>query len=194
MVVFTTMHVCAACRKASSPDEKFMRCSSCRVVRYCSPQCQREHWPTHKRTCPEQAKIYKQDRFVTKLNDLFYGRYATISSLAMILLGTDREEFSKKSVVIHVEEKNGRAKVLAAHARPRADGDEQHWARRDELAAEKPETLSMVIEFLHAKDSGVAMYSHLFGLNSYEDMAADVAKMREDMDTFVQMSIESLNE
>ena len=144
--------------------------------------------------CPEQAKIHEQDRFITKLNDLFYGRYATIGSLAMILLGTDPAEYSRKCVVMHVNEEDGRAKVIAAHTGLRAHGDEEHWSKRDELAAVKPETLSMVVEFLHAKDSCVRMYSRLFGLNSYEEMADSVTKMRDDMDTYVKMSIDSLNE
>jgi hypothetical protein len=188
------IHVCVSCRKESSPDEKFLRCSACRIVRYCSLNCQRAHWPSHKHVCPEQARIHEQDRFVTKLNDLFYGRYATIGSLAMILLGTDPEEYSRKCIVMHVKDEDGRAKVIAAHTGVRAHGDEEHWTRRDGMAAAKPETLTMVVEFLHAKDSVVRMYSRLFGIDSYVDMADSVAVMREDKAFFVQMSIDSLNE
>lgn len=112
----------------------------------------------------------------------------------MILLGTDPDEYSKKCIVIHVKEENGRAKVIAAHTGLRAHGDAEHWTSRDELAAAKPETLTMVIEFMHVRDSVVRMYSRLFGLNSYKDMVGSVAEMRQDKDFFVKMSIDSLNE
>ncbi|PCH42825.1 ankyrin [Wolfiporia cocos MD-104 SS10] len=39
---------CAQCGTAAS-SLKF--CGRCHAARYCSPTCQRAHWPTHKRTC-----------------------------------------------------------------------------------------------------------------------------------------------
>lgn len=38
---------CACCHKVDST----LRCASCRCVYYCSKQCQRKHWPTHKKVC-----------------------------------------------------------------------------------------------------------------------------------------------
>ena len=39
---------CASCKKRS---EKLKRCSRCRVVVYCSVECQRSHWTQHKIVC-----------------------------------------------------------------------------------------------------------------------------------------------
>jgi MYND finger len=187
------IHVCVACHKESSPDEKYARCSACRIVRYCCPECQRRHWPSHKQTCSEQARIHEQDRFITRLNDLIYARFVTLSSLAMILLGTDGQD-ATRSVVIHVTNENRRAKVIGAHTRPRASENEGDWTRRDEMAAQKPDAMVVVAEFMYVKGRDVTLYSRLLSVNSANDMAADVAKMREDMDTYVRMAIDSLNE
>jgi len=40
---------CAMCNKTAS-----FWCSSCKAVRYCSRECQKGHWPTHKGTCKKQ--------------------------------------------------------------------------------------------------------------------------------------------
>lgn len=43
----TSRGVCASCRKTGAS----MRCSRCRKLFYCSRECQRAHWKTHKTTC-----------------------------------------------------------------------------------------------------------------------------------------------
>jgi hypothetical protein len=42
---------CAACKQGGAALE----CSRCGGARYCSPQCQEVHWPSHKRACGEGA-------------------------------------------------------------------------------------------------------------------------------------------
>jgi hypothetical protein len=44
---------CEVCRRTAkeSRREKLKRCSRCRVARYCSVDCQTEHWPKHKEAC-----------------------------------------------------------------------------------------------------------------------------------------------
>ena len=38
--------LCSGCQA-----QKFSRCGRCQIVSYCSKDCQREHWPHHKRIC-----------------------------------------------------------------------------------------------------------------------------------------------
>ncbi|XP_062566982.1 uncharacterized protein LOC134229280 [Saccostrea cucullata] len=41
-----------ACRKLETEKEKFLYCGKCRLSRYCSPECQKEHWKQgHKEMC-----------------------------------------------------------------------------------------------------------------------------------------------
>lgn len=42
-------HTCVNCFKHSK--EKFQCCSGCKLYYYCSVECQKEHWPTHKKDC-----------------------------------------------------------------------------------------------------------------------------------------------
>ena len=46
-------HLCASGCSSAAP----LRCARCRVTFYCSPECQRGHWPEHKKVCPKTEKI-----------------------------------------------------------------------------------------------------------------------------------------
>ncbi len=64
---------CGQCMKALT---RVQRCGACRVQYYCSRECQRRHWSTHRRICENLArrnkpghKISSNDRrSVTKLD------------------------------------------------------------------------------------------------------------------------------
>ncbi|PBL03248.1 hypothetical protein ARMGADRAFT_1004017 [Armillaria gallica] len=48
--------ICDQCRAAESPaGPKFRLCGGCLVTQYCSPECQKIHWPTHKPICQHTA-------------------------------------------------------------------------------------------------------------------------------------------
>lgn len=58
------MFSCAnQCGKRESPQQRFRKCSRCRLVRYCSVDCQRQHWQAqHKAAChPAHAKAEASD-------------------------------------------------------------------------------------------------------------------------------------
>ena len=48
-----TTHCCAECGKEGGASLK--TCKSCMLVRYCNADCQRNHWPKHKKECKERA-------------------------------------------------------------------------------------------------------------------------------------------
>ena len=44
---------CDECGQARKDESsKLLKCGSCRIVRYCTEQCQRESWKYHKDLCP----------------------------------------------------------------------------------------------------------------------------------------------
>ncbi|KAJ9663396.1 hypothetical protein H2201_005604 [Coniosporium apollinis] len=47
---------CASCaRPESGPDEKLKRCAKCQTTQYCSRECQKADWKTHKKVCVSNA-------------------------------------------------------------------------------------------------------------------------------------------
>ncbi|KAJ7446633.1 hypothetical protein FB451DRAFT_727029 [Mycena latifolia] len=47
---------CAACYKPESKKHKFGRCGACQKAAYCSVECQKKDWQSHKKTCQLQAQ------------------------------------------------------------------------------------------------------------------------------------------
>lgn len=45
-------HTCGGCRKVS---DKFLSCAECKLMRYCSKECQRRDWPHHRPNCKVAA-------------------------------------------------------------------------------------------------------------------------------------------
>ena len=49
--VVTSVNGCVTCRKFVPQVAELKKCKVCRVVYYCSKECQRADWPRHKREC-----------------------------------------------------------------------------------------------------------------------------------------------
>ena len=49
-------HDCLRCRAPPAPGAEYKKCSRCRMVRYCSPDCQRADWDRHKLRCVDPAR------------------------------------------------------------------------------------------------------------------------------------------
>ena len=47
--------LCASCGIAGIDDIKLKDCGDCDLVRYCSDECQEDHWPQHEEECKQRA-------------------------------------------------------------------------------------------------------------------------------------------
>jgi hypothetical protein len=56
---------CANCGKAEVDDVKLKICTACKLVKYCSVDCQKNHRPQHKKACKKRAAEIKDDRLFT---------------------------------------------------------------------------------------------------------------------------------
>ena len=52
---------CASCGIAEGDTVKLMTCTACKLVRYCSVVCQRDHRPQHKRACKKRMAELCED-------------------------------------------------------------------------------------------------------------------------------------
>ena len=64
MTSVTSDNLTCSYTKCTKSHDKLMLCKACKLVRYCSKECQRSHWPTHKRDCT----YLKKSRRVTVLD------------------------------------------------------------------------------------------------------------------------------
>ena len=53
--------VCASCGIAAGSDTKLRKCTACKLVRYCSVECQKNHRPKHKKACKKQAAALRDE-------------------------------------------------------------------------------------------------------------------------------------
>lgn len=87
---FRMDNICAYCNAGYGNNKPFPTtgknlCGRCKQVQYCSRECQKAHWPTHKKTCKKQKKRYKKE----------LKKYGKSTKKATVLNFKDKEEFEE---------------------------------------------------------------------------------------------------
>jgi hypothetical protein len=65
--------VCANCGKAAVDDVKLKICTACKLVKYCSVDCQKNHRPQHKKECKKRAAEIRDDQLFTQPDESYLG-------------------------------------------------------------------------------------------------------------------------
>lgn len=65
--------VCASCGKVEVDDIKLKKCTACKLVKYCSVACQKDHWKQHKRACRKRTAEFRDDRLFKQPDESHYG-------------------------------------------------------------------------------------------------------------------------
>ena len=50
---------CCHCDAVETDGRRFDRCARCKVAKYCSRDCQKAAWPSHKRACERTVEMTK---------------------------------------------------------------------------------------------------------------------------------------
>jgi tetratricopeptide (TPR) repeat protein len=64
---------CACCGKAEVDDVKLKICTACRLVKYCSVECQKNHRPQHKKACKKRVAEIRDDRLFRQPDESYLG-------------------------------------------------------------------------------------------------------------------------
>ncbi len=83
---------CANCGKADVDDVKLKQCA-CKLVRYCSVDCQKNHRPQHKKACKKRLAEIRDDRLFTQPEISHYGE----CPLCCLPLSIDPMQFREMS-------------------------------------------------------------------------------------------------
>ena len=69
------MMCCASCGKAEAErdDVKLKICTACKLVKYCSVDCQKNHRPHHKRACKKRVAEIRDAKLFTQPNESYLG-------------------------------------------------------------------------------------------------------------------------
>ena len=62
----SSVEACANCGKGPSEAARLKNCTACRLVKYCSVDCQRAHRKQHKGACKKRAAELKDERLYTQ--------------------------------------------------------------------------------------------------------------------------------
>src|SRR6056300_35399 len=65
--------VCANCGRAEVDDVKLKICTACKLVKYCSVECQKNHRPQHKKACKKRMAQIRDDRLFTQPEESYLG-------------------------------------------------------------------------------------------------------------------------
>jgi hypothetical protein len=60
--------VCGHCGSRERPNNKFKKCSACKVVYYCSRNCQKHNWSNHKTQCKSLRLSKKEAREILNMS------------------------------------------------------------------------------------------------------------------------------
>ncbi len=65
--------VCANCGKAAVDNIKLKLCTACKLVKYCSVECQKNHRPQHKKACKKKAAEIRYNLLFTQPDGTYLG-------------------------------------------------------------------------------------------------------------------------
>jgi hypothetical protein len=82
--------VCASCGITARDDVTLKICTACKLVKYCSVDCQKNHRPHHKRGCKKRVAEIRDDRLFKQPEESHLGE----CPICCLPLSLDENKFS----------------------------------------------------------------------------------------------------
>ena len=64
---------CASCGKAAVDNIKLSECTACKLVKYCSGECQKNHRSKHKKACKKRVAEIREENLFTQPDECHLG-------------------------------------------------------------------------------------------------------------------------
>ena len=85
---------CANCGVVSSDTVKLKDCTACRLVKYCSVDCQKAHRKQHKKACKQRVAELKDEELYSQGHDRLEGDFCPICTLPIPLPISEHSGFN----------------------------------------------------------------------------------------------------
>ena len=72
---------CANCGKHGSTNVKLKKCTACRLVKYCSVDCQKIHRKQHKKACKQRAAELRDEQLYSQGHERTEGDFCSICTM-----------------------------------------------------------------------------------------------------------------
>ena len=87
------VEVCANCGMESNDSVKLKDCTACRLVKYCSVDCQRAHRKQHKKACKQRAAELRDEQLYSQGLERHEGDFCPICTLPIPLPMSEHSGF-----------------------------------------------------------------------------------------------------
>ncbi|KAF9485097.1 hypothetical protein BDN70DRAFT_708232 [Pholiota conissans] len=101
-IVKDTRHCCVRCNMRESAARLYKTCGKCHSVYYCSQECQKLDWPSHKEKCPESERKKRVEKVFAAL--MCNENLSRFLQLAMVLhLGIQNSPLPAKPFTVSIK-------------------------------------------------------------------------------------------
>ncbi|KAF7290580.1 hypothetical protein MIND_01298100 [Mycena indigotica] len=178
---------CDYCGKPWSEESPLKNCGRCRIARYCSPQCQKNSWPKHKKTC---APFSSENTVTLKPTYLANAASYSNADLTRNLAGYSKGPLPKAASVATYKKLHGEAKSIVIKVQvpftgsypiTRSTGDLMVYTKKRDFActirrSDGPEPYEQISEVVRTKGVGGAKAYFAAELESKDRLVVKISE------------------
>ncbi|KAK3652430.1 tudor domain containing 1 [Elasticomyces elasticus] len=144
----TVNKLCSVCGASSKPDGGVLqRCGQCKVVTYCSADCQKQDWPAHKILCKSilQASRRRDNGCVRKVLPARYQELTDMFSAFAITLEENGKGYQTSIAACNIGDKHGSHPLFIELLISRVLGFPLGVSRHPQMGSPVPNTVAEML-------------------------------------------------